>query len=376
MKRICVFTGTRAEYGILTPVMKQIMKHKMDLHILATGTHCEKEFGYTLNEIYKDFPREIVHHYSACLGDTIEEKLNESAISFVETGKRLLKIQPDIFLFLGDRYETFAAASAAVVLGIPLAHIHGGDKTQAGFDETYRHALTKLSNLHFAATQMSAERIKRMGENPLHVFNVGSPSLDVILNEELFNKKEIFKKYNLKENEKVILGIQHSVTSQISESRNQIKTTLSALEKIDAQVIFIYPNNDPGSLGIRQQLERANKINLYKNLPHKDYLSLLKHSDLLIGNSSSGIIDASGFGTPVINIGIRQNGRERGVNVIDTPHNKKKILEGILKGLYDLDFIKKARGTNSPYGDGKASERIANILSKIEIGGTQKQITY
>ncbi len=384
MKKIAVFTGTRAEYGILLPVMEAIDKSpNLDLSILASGTHLEGTFGGTLEEIYKDFPKEKVHAYSiGASKNTRADKLGEMEICMNRTGQALQELDTDILLFLGDRYETFAAATSAVVLGIPMAHVHGGDKTKAGLDESFRHALTKLSNIHFAATEKSAERIRRMGENPDFIFNVGGPSLDTILGKELMEREEILQRLDLDPNKQVVLGVQHSVTSQIDQAEDQIKNTLEALCTYkDLQIVFIYPNSDPGNLEIRNELEKREsdpRFSLYKSLSHIEYLSLLKHCDTLIGNSSSGVIDTSGFGTPTINIGIRQEGRERGFNVIDSTHDIESIKAALESTLYDDEFRNKARTVKSPYGNGKAGQKIAKILSEIKINEDllQKQIVY
>ena len=376
MKKITVFTGTRAEYGILTPVMEEIRSHpNLQLYLIATGMHTSKKFGYTLEKIKQDF--ENISWFNINPDEDDPKKLLESMTSCsLKTFDILEKTKPDIFLCLGDRSETYSAATACLVSGIPIAHIHGGDKTKAGLDESFRHAITKISNIHFAATKKSAERIKKLGEKKEYIFHVGSPSLDTILKKELIPEEEIRKKYGLIKDH-FALVVQHPVSSQPHLSGQQMSITLNSIEESNLEAIVIYPNNDLGHEKIIEEIKKREGPNLkaYKNIPHLEYLSLLKYANLLIGNSSSGIIDSSAFYTPTINVGIRQNGRERGKNVLDVPHKKDEIINAIEKCLYAESSRTRFP---SPYGDGNSSKRITDILSKIKINEKlmQKQITY
>jgi len=290
------------------------------------------------------------------------------------------KIRPDIILLLGDRSEMLAGAIVGAYLYIPVAHIHGGEIT-GNIDESARHAITKLSNIHFVATEKSAERIIIMGENSKYVFIVGAPGLDDILNSQLIDSKLISDKYGIELSEPLILVIQHPVTSEINEAPKQIHETLNAISELNYQTIVIYPNCDAGGRKIIdaiKQYKYNNKINIYENIPRNDYLAILKIASVIVGNSSSAIIEAPSFKKPAVNIGTRQEGRERAENVIDVDYNKKQIIFAIEKALFDKEFNYKLRNVKNPYGDGKSGDKIVQILSEIKIDNKllQKKLTY
>tara|TARA_B100001093_G_scaffold125368_2_gene117929 strand:- start:4994 stop:5950 length:957 start_codon:yes stop_codon:yes gene_type:complete len=292
----------------------------------------------------------------------------------------LSEIEPEILVVLGDRAEILAGVIAAAYLNIPIAHIHGGDVSQGGLDESARHAITKFAHIHFAATALSAKRIKLMGEDPSQVYTVGAPGLDSILNETLLGKTEIQRKFQLDELEKNLLLIQHPVTTQVEEAESQITETLAAIEEFDCRVIIIYPNNDAGNDVIISKLEsfaETEKVSIHRNLKHIEYLSLLAYVDVLVGNSSSGIIESSSFKLPVINIGMRQKNRERSTNVIDVEHDREKIKVGILYAL-STEFREKIATCVNPYGDGTAGKQISSVLTKIELDHKllQKKFMY
>jgi len=382
MKReITVTTGTRAEYGILRPVLKEIQKNpKLQLHLIVTGTHLSKKHGMSINEIKKDSFKifktlEMIpkgnssYHMSLALADGLK--------CF---SKIFRKIKPDINLVLGDRDEMLASTLAAYHLNIPNAHIHGGDKSQGGIDEYNRHAITKMSNIHFAATKKSFKRIIKMGENPCYVFLTGSPGIDEVLNHKITGKKELEKKYNTSFQGKEILLVYHPVTTQINESGKQIQIILKAILRTKMTTIAIAPNSDAGNKEIFNSLISCSKkypfFKFFSGLPRSDYLGMLQTCGVLVGNSSSGVIEGSYFKIPVVNIGIRQKGRERGKNVIDVPLlNENKIHRAILRS---LNLKSKTLKPSYIYGNGKASKKIVNILEKIKLDEKiiQKQIAY
>lgn len=381
MRKICVVTGTRAEYGVLKPIIKAIDKHpKLQLSLIVTGMHLSHEFGYSFKEIKDD-------------GFNVDGivKMNpedDTGISMAKSvGKGVLglsdvfdKIKPDIVLIIGDRIEALAAAISAAYMNIIVAHISGGDVTRAGLDESVRHAITKLSHIHFPSTKTSEGRVLKMGEDPWRVFKVGAPCLDTILHEKFLSRDELNKKFNLQNGRDFIVVLQHSVTTEIEKAESQITETLKAIKELGIQTLIIYPNSDAGGRKIISKIKEYEKlpfIRSYKNLPQKDYFSLLKHARALVGNSSSGIIESSSFKLPVVNIGIRQEGRERANNVIDVNHNRKEILKAMKKALSE-EFKRELRNCVSPYGDGKTAQRITKVLSEIEIDKRllQKRIAY
>jgi len=382
-RKICVVTGTRAEYGLLKPVMEKIRdSDKLELQILVTGTHLLPELGLTIKNIEMDGFKIGAKVPIKTEGD--EKKFMVEAIGFaiVDTTRVFDRLGSDIVLLLGDRFEIFSAAIAASYSGKVLAHMAGGDKTQAGYDEYTRHAITKIAHLHFPATKKSAERIIKLGENPDHIFTVGSTSIDTILNKQLSSKQELYRKYNLDKEKPLFLLVQHSLSTSPETADNEIRTTLEAILEFDAKTIGIYPNVDPGGRRMIKVIQEfgekyPKKLKFYKSLPFEEYLGIMKIADIMIGNSSSGIIESPSFHLPVVNIGPRQRDRERADNIIDAEHKKEEIAEAIKKALYDEDFKGKVKKCKSPYGDGTASSQIVKVLTDIKIDKKllEKQIT-
>ena len=380
-KKILVTTGTRAEYGILRPVLNEIIKSKkLQLYLTVTGTHLSKKHGYTINEIKHDGFKISSSFKMIPKDDTLFSLSKSIGKGILKFSEIFNKVKPDLNLVLGDRGEMLASAIAASQMNIPNVHIHGGD-VSGGIDEYNRHAITKLSNIHFAATQKSKKRIIKMGENPKNVFFTGSPSLDEIRQNKITDKKTLEKIYDIKFSGEEILLLQHPVTTQIEFSKKQILNTLRAIVKLKKTTIVISPNSDPGNATIFKNIQIYSKkfdfIRLYNSLPRSDYLGLLKNCGVLVGNSSSGIIESSVFQTPVVNIGIRQAGREKGKNVINVKDNSiKSINKAIVKSLKIKKLSKKS--SNYIYGKGDTAKKIVKILEKINIDKDliQKQIHY
>jgi UDP-N-acetylglucosamine 2-epimerase (non-hydrolysing)/GDP/UDP-N,N'-diacetylbacillosamine 2-epimerase (hydrolysing) len=378
-RKITVTTGTRADYGILRPVLKKIKSNPMlKLNLIITGMHLSSKYGKTIDEIKKDgfsitntinfLPKKDTNYdMSLAIGQGI--------ISF---SKIFEKIKPDVNLLMGDRDEMLASAIAAYHMNIPNAHIHGGDRSKGGIDEYNRHAITKISNIHFAASKKSYERILKMGENPKYVFLTGSPSIDEIKDKKITSKKLLEKKYKLKFKGDEVLLLQHPVTTQSEESKKQIIETLSALSKLKMSTIAILPNSDPGNKDVFDTLKKYSKkfdfIKIYPTLPRSDFLGFLKYSKIFLGNSSSGMIEASYFHTPVINIGIRQKGRESGSNVIHVGNSKNEIISAIRYCLRKNSNYKK----QNFYGSGSSSKKIVRHLESIKLDKEliKKQIFY
>ena len=380
MRKILYITGTRADYGLMRSVLREIESHpRLELEIAATGMHLMEEFGRTIEEVKKDGFK--IHEIDA----TYEKDDKESMLNFIGKfiqllTKKIEEINPDIILLLGDRGEMLAGAIVGAYLTIPTAHLHGGEVTST-VDELARHAITKLAHIHLPPTEKSAERIIKMGEDPLNVFIVGSPGIDSILNENLIEPAELSKKYDLELSKPILLLLQHPVTTDAEDAPEHIRETLEAIVELRHQTIAIYPNADAGGREIIEVIKEYEKypfIKMFKSIPHKEYLSLMKIASVMVGNSSSGIIEAPSFGLPAINIGSRQNGREKAENLIDVDYDKEQIKESIKKVIYNIDFKEKANNYKSPYGDGKAGVRIADILSKVKIDKKllQKRLTY
>ena len=376
-RRIIITTGTRAEYGLLRPVLQKISKNKnLQLFLIVTGTHLSKKHGMTINEIRKDgfkifqtmkfLPKENTNlHTAKSLGNGI-----------IDFAKIFNKINPDINVVLGDRPEVLASAISAYTMNIPNAHIHGGD-VSGNIDEYTRHAITKISNIHFPATQKSKNRIVKMGENPKSVLFVGSPSIDDIQSGKISSNAYIEKKYGIDLNQKFIVLLYHPVTTRINNIKNSIKSILHAVASFNLPTIIISPNSDSGSNIINNEIEKFekkyNSVKLFSSIPRDDFLCLLNNSGILVGNSSSGIIEGSYLGTPVVNIGPRQNGREQSSNVINVKNESKILIKNAIR-----KALKTKRKKSLLYGNGTSSQKITRHLEKIKLDNElmEKRLRY
>lgn len=381
MRSVAVVTGTRAEYGLLKPVIEAIRRREMEVHILAAGMHLSRKHGYTVDEILKDGFSVAGRVEMGGDGDGVGEMAVGLGRGIIGVTQILERLRPSFVLVLGDRSEALAGAISGAYLNMVVAHIHGGEVSKGCIDESIRHAITKFSHLHFAATEESAERIRRLGEKPRHVFVVGAPGLDAIASLPPVSRSQVLGKFHLREGSPVLMVVQHPVTQQAGEAGDQMRTTLDAVKEIDGQVVLIYPNNDAGSDAMISVIEGGDlgaDVHIYRNLDHSDYLELMRVASVIVGNSSSALIEAPSFRLAAVNVGIRQKGRLRAANVIDVPHDKEAILKAIRKALFDEGFREGLLKIRNPYGDGRASVRIAEVLHDVEIDEDlcQKQITY
>lgn len=371
--KVGIFTAARSEYSHLYPIMKEIKKNNnLSLKIIVSGMHLLDAFGRTVEQIEND-------------GFTIDYKIpvpeyedNNEYMSQIaglitsQLGKILRKEKIDVLLLLGDRFETLAAAFAAFLFNIPICHIAGGDLS-GNIDDSLRHAITKLSQIHFCLTERSKKRVLQLGEESWRVHVVGSPTIDYInIQGGLLSKEEVYKSFSLALNCSYIVLIQHSETGFNSEGAqtDQILSSLDAIKELDKETIIIYPNYDTGGSKIikeLEKLEKLSKIRIYKNLPTKTYLSLLKYCSVLIGNSSSGIIETSAFSIPAINLGSRQKNRERDRNVIDIPYDKNMIVDIVNRILTDEKYRAELSKTSKIYGDGQTAKKICKVLQTLEI---------
>lgn len=380
-RKIAVITGTRADYGLYYYVLKEIANSpKLDLQLIVCGMHLCPEFGLTVNDIIKD-GFEIADRFDTIFSSDTGASMGKSiGLTIINMVQSLERLKPDVLLILGDRGEMLAGAIAAIHMNIPVAHIHGGEVTGT-VDESIRHAITKLSHIHFPATEDSKLRIKRLGEKEENIFVVGAPGLDYIKNASYLSREETLKRFGLKD-DKVIIMTQHPVTTERNMVEWQIRETLDAVVESGIQTVISYPNSDNGGRKIIEVIEEYKKkynfLNTYKNLTQVEYLSLLKIASLMLGNSSSGIIEAASFKLPVVNIGTRQNGRLRADNVIDVDYGKQNVLKGINTALFDKEYKEKLEKCKNPYGDGNSGKRITKVLEEInlDLNLIQKRITY
>lgn len=380
-RKILYVTGARADYGLMRPVLSKIARTPgLSLEIVATGMHLMPEFGMTINEVKSDaFPVHII--------DAVFE--NDDTSSMVRFTARFLclfndalsEIRPDIILLLGDRAEMLAAAIAGSYRGISVAHIHGGEVTST-IDEYARHAITKLSHIHMPATKESAQRIIKLGEDPSHVHVVGAPGLDALFDSEPLSEKDLEVKYRVQSKTPFIIVLQHPVSTEEDEASGQMRETLDAVAGLHIPAIVIYPNADAGGRKIIDTIrsyEQNPDFRIFQNIPHPEFIMLLKRSAAIIGNSSSAIIEAPSFGIPAVNIGGRQNGRERGDNVTDVSYVKAEIAGAIVAALKASHGKKGSGKFTNPYGgDGRTAERIAGILLKTPLNDQllKKRLQY
>lgn len=380
MIKIVCLTGTRADYPRVKSVLLRLNKNKkFKLKLVVTGTHLSKKYGYSVKEIVKD-KLPISHKIQIIKKNHntfIDVSLSASKL-VKEFSKYLNSVKPDLVLLTIDRYETLASAMTAFLMNIPIAHIQGGEVTGTA-DESIRHAVTKLSNFHFVANSDAKKRLIKLGEYEKNIFNFGCPYIDVIKKIKYSSKKNLFNKMNLDPQKKTVIFIQHSVTSEIDKVRKQIQITINALKEFkDTQIISIFSNSDAGGKFIIDELKKNNQFKVLPNIESEDFLSLMKHADAMIGNTSAAIREAPSFSLPAVNIGTRQNKRLRAINVIDCEHNKNKIVNALNKALYDKKFLNKLKNIKNPYGDGNSSKKIVDKLLKIKLKNfnIQKTISY
>lgn len=380
-RKICVVTGTRAEYGLLKPVIDAILLHpKLALQLVVAGMHLEERFGLTIKEIEQDGIK-IDGKVKLCPEiDSGLETAKSIGVGIKDFAEVYDKLRPDIVLVLGDRFEPLAAAIAAAFMRIPVAHIHGGDRTKGGLDEPTRHSISKFASIHFPVTKNSAERLIKMGEAPENIFVSGAPGLDSIINSPIPSKDSLEKYLGFKLKKPTILFVQHSISTRPELSRKQITESLQAIVDLKYETILICPNSDSGNKAIFEEIEKFKKhkfIHILKSMKHEYYLSLMKNADVMVGNSSSGIIEAPSFKLPVVNIGWRQEDRERAINIIDCVHKKEEIISSIKKALSE-EFKESLKDCVNPYGNGTAGKLVAKNLSEIMLSKEliEKKITY
>lgn len=381
-RKICIITGSRAEYGLLKPLIDEI-KGDVSLHLqlIVTGMHLSPEFGLTINEIHKDGffvddKIEILLNSDTPVGTS--KSMGLAMISFAETYSRL---QPDIIVVLGDRFEIFSAVASAHVNKIPVAHIAGGEITEGAFDDAFRHSITKMSQIHFASTEDYKKRVIQMGEEPSRVHNVGALGIDNIKQLSLLSKFDLEKVLGFKFGKYNILVTFHPVTLDNTNSLRQFMNLLEVLDEFDdMKVIFTKSNADPGGKGINALIDKYVMNNfaksiMFSSMGQLNYLSTMQFVDAVVGNSSSGIVEAPSFKIGTINIGDRQKGRIKASTIIDCDPSKGSIRKGFDK-LYEKDFQKNLKSLVNPYGTGKTAVKIKSILKNIHIKSILKKSFY
>lgn len=379
MRTIAALTGSRGEWGYIRPVLKCIDRDPaLDYRIIATHMHLLSTFGASVREMERDGFHIDERVYMTFDGYNAATMTKSLAVLLLELPTILARMRPDILLLAGDRGEQLMGAVAGLHLGIPVAHIQAGELS-GNVDGVVRHSITKLAHIHFAANEEFADRVRRLGEQDFRIFVTGAPLVDELVEGPITPEEELRRRYRLPDAERLVLTIQHPVTEEESAAGDQIGQTLEALMELNWPTIFIYPNGDAGSESIRARLAAFKRphVRMFRNLPRQDYLGLMRMASVVVGNSSSGIMEAPSFGRPTVNIGRRQIGRPQACNVINVGYFKDEILTALHRAT-SPEFAAAARQARNPYGDGCASERIVSVLKSIEIDARLlvKQLTY
>lgn len=381
MRNICIVTGTRAEYGLLRWVMQGIKDDpELTLQVIATGMHLSPEFGLTYQAIEQDgfkIDRKVEMLTSSDTPVGIAKSMGLGLIGFADT---LSELQPDLIVVLGDRFEIFAAVSAALVARIPVAHVHGGETTEGAFDEAFRHSITKMSHLHFVAAEAYRKRVIQLGEQPGCVFLVGGLGIDNIKRLPLLDRAALENSLNFKFGTKNLLITFHPVTLEVATAEDQMTELLAALAELnDTQLIFTMPNADTDGRTmikmVEQFVQQHSNARAYTSLGQLRYLSCIAQVDGVLGNSSSGIAEVPSFKKGTINIGERQRGRLQAASIINCEPSCSSITAALTQ-LYSTDFQSNLQNIVNPYGEGGASEKVVGIIKNADIGSMVKKKFY
>ena len=377
-RKICVVTGSRADYGLLRWVMQGIKDDpRLNLQVIATGMHLSPTFGLTYRMIEEDGFRVDAKVEILGSSDSPAAIAESMALALTGTAKALSELKPDLVVVLGDRFEIFAATAAALVSKIPIAHLHGGETTTGAFDEAFRHSITKMSHLHFVATDEYRSRVIQLGENPKSVYLVGGVGIDSIKNLTLLSKEELEAQLGIEFGAKSLLITFHPVTLDAESPEHQMKELLAALSHLhDTTLIFTMPNADTGGHVLIKMIEefvgQNENAKVFTSLGQLKYLSCISQVDGVVGNSSSGITEVPTFKKGTVNVGDRQLGRIQAASVINCKPMEKDI-ERAIKTLYSLEFKSNLAATESPYGEGGASARVVKALKESSLEGIVKK---
>ncbi|WMJ78649.1 MULTISPECIES: UDP-N-acetylglucosamine 2-epimerase [unclassified Sedimentibacter] len=383
MKKVLAVSGIRSEYFILQPILDEIInRDDLQLKLVVTGTHLSPIYGNTYKYINDSY--DAIKLETLLSTDSLSGRSKSLGIQIMGLTDIVIREKPDWLLVLGDREESISTATVGTYMNIPIAHVCGGDKVVGNIDDSVRHAVTKLAHLHFPTTVENGERILKMGEEAWRIHVTGNPALDSIRKQPDLSYNYINKELNtnLSSEKPFILLIKHPLSSEIEEAGEQMKITLEAVSELGVDTVITYPNSDAGSYDMIKVIDEFTKqfnfIKAYKTLPRDIFVNLQRKASLLLGNSSSGILEAPFLKLPVINVGNRQKQRQHSENIIFVPHIKELIKESIQKAISDEDFKSVCKNCSNPYGDGYSGERIAKIIAETEINKKliNKQIVY
>lgn len=380
-RKVCIVTGTRAEYGLLRALALAVRDAPvLQLQLLVTGSHLSPEFGLTYREIEADGLAIDAKVEMLLSADTASATAKSMGLGMIGYGDAFERLRPDLVLLLGDRFEVLAAASAALVAAIPVAHVHGGETTEGAFDESIRHAVTKMSHLHFVAAAAYRQRVIQLGEAPERVFQVGGLGVDAIRRLQLLDRGALEQAIGFELAPRNLLVTFHPVTLEAHSAEHQMQELLAALDALDAEpcthLIFTMPNADSGSRALARMVDdfvtTRPHARAFASLGQLRYLSCLQLVDGVVGNSSSGLIEAPSLGTGTVNIGERQRGRLQAPSVIDCAPERGAIRAAIAR-LYTPDFMRIAAARANPYGEGGAVEKIIQVLTHHPLDGILKK---
>lgn len=375
--KIFTLVERRADYSRMRPILKELYADPFfEVYLVVTGICLLNIHGSDI-----DYIKDDGFKIDAQL-EMFEAGVRNTNVSMVKALSKILnsitdeleKVKPDLVLTGFDIGANLATTIAAAHMNIPVAHIQGGEVT-GSIDESIRHAMSKFAHIHFPATEDARERLIRLGENPDYVFNVGCPSIDTIVQTPVLDKKILEKKFNIDFSKPIILLIQHPVTTESAESKRQILNTIEVIKELGIQALVALPNNDAGSSEIIDEI-KASGLSWYPSLSTEEFVNIYRNIWAIVGNSSSGIHESSTFGIPAVNIGTRQQDRERAANVIDVSYDKNEIKAGIEKAIYDVNFRKTAQNIQNPYGSGNSAEKIVKILKEISFDGIVQKRFY
>ncbi len=370
-RTIAVVTTSRADYSHLYWPLHDLAHHpEVNLKLIVMGPHLSPEFGNTIHEIEHDGLQIAARIECLLSSDTDVGMAKTIGVATLSLADCLGQMRPDLLLLIADRYEMLAPASVALALRIPIAHIEGGEISEGAIDDAVRHALTKMSHVHFTSTGAARDRVIAMGEEEWRVHRAGAPSIDHLSRDTLYTREQLEKLLHTELKCPSTVVAYHPVTIARDTIR-EADELFAALQELSGQILFCYPNADAGSRELiertRQFLERNSDAHMFVNLPALTYWSLLRHADLMIGNSSSGIMETPSFALPTVNVGMRQQGRERARNILDAAPDKTDILGKIALARSE-SFRHSLQGMQNPYGDGHASEKIVSVLTSVPLG--------
>ena len=378
-RKIAIIAGSRGEYGYFRPVIKEIIKRpNLEYGVIVSNMHVLDSFGSTINEIKKDGLKIHASVFNTFDGYNQLTMVKSLSVFMLQLPELLRQMGADFILLAGDRGEQLIGAITGAYMYIPVAHIQAGE-VSGNIDGITRHAITKFVHIHFAANKDAASRVLRMGEETHRVFDVGAPMLDELVGGFMTPKKEIYCKFSLDKKKPIVLLVVHSVTEEFDQTEKQMENIMKAVSKFGYQTIIILNNSDAGSSVLRRGITRNKKpfMSIFPNMKRQDYTGILNVADVIVGNSSSGIIEAPTFRLPAVNIGNRQKGRMQSTNVINVGYSVDEIEKGIKKAI-SSSFKKVVKKCINPYGDGKSSKRIVDVLESIPIDDKLliKRITY